>query len=73
MTWMDDYFAAWNRGDGESVTSYMVDDIVLDTDVTLGKRLENKADVVAFVVAGEREWCDVRPAASLRRCRPLLR
>ena len=64
MTWMDEYFAAWNRGDGESVTSYMVDDIVY-TDVALGKRFENKADVATFVVAANRSGVTFVPQRAI--------
>lgn len=47
---MDEYFAAWNRGDGASVASFLCADIIY-TDTTLNKRLESRDAVAAFVVA----------------------
>lgn len=54
MTWIEECFAAWNRGDGESVASFMSDDIVY-TDTTLHERFESPAAVAAFVLESNRK------------------
>lgn len=48
MGWLDDYFAAWNRGDADAVVSFMSDDIDY-CDVAQGERWLGKDAVRAEV------------------------
>lgn len=47
-TWLVDYFAAWDKGDGDAVAAFMTDDVEYE-DVTLGHVFHGTDAVKTFV------------------------
>lgn len=52
MSWLLDYFDAWNRNDGAAVASYMTEDIVYE-DMALRHRVEGNDQIPTFVQQSE--------------------
>src|SRR3954452_17562415 len=58
-TWLNDYFDAWNRFDGERVASYMTDDVEYE-DMAFHHRSVGRRAIVEFVAKSQ----EVTPGAT---------
>jgi uncharacterized protein (TIGR02246 family) len=59
MSWLLEYFEAWNRSDATAVASYMAEDVVF-IDMAMEHKVEGNANIAEFV----RQSAEYAPGAT---------